>query len=47
MLDEVQKFPIIIPLQVQELLGTFGFMKIIMNKCQGTIPTAQMPQEGV
>jgi len=45
MLDEKQKFPIIIPIQVQELLGTFGFMKIIMNKCKCTIPTDTFPDE--
>ena len=45
MLDEAQKYPIIIPIQVQELLGTFGGLKIIMNKCKATIPTDNFPQE--
>jgi len=47
MLDEAQKFPIIFPLQVTELLGTFGFMKIIMNKCKCVIPTEDIPKEVV
>ena len=45
MLDEAQKFPIIIPIMCQELLGTFGGMMIIMNKVKCTIPTDTIPQE--
>lgn len=45
MLDPAQKFNIIIPLQVTELLGTFGGMMIIMNKVKCTIPTDTFPVE--
>ena len=45
MLDEAQKYPIIIPIKVQELLGTFGMLKMIMQKCTATIPTDQFPDE--
>lgn len=45
MLDESQKYPIIIPLQLKELLGTFGGMKLIMNKYTSTIPTDNFPPE--
>lgn len=44
-LDEAQKVNAIIPMQVQMLLGTFGQMKIIMQKCACTIPTEQLPKE--
>ena len=45
MLDEDQKYPIIIPMQIQELLGTFGGMKMIMQKCKSTIPTETFPDK--
>jgi len=45
MLDEAQKYPIIIPIEIQELLGTFGMHKMIMNKCKATIPTENLPPE--
>lgn len=44
-LDEAQKVNAIIPMQVQELLGTFGGMKLIMQKCACTIPTENFPPE--
>jgi hypothetical protein len=47
MVDEDQKFPIIIPLQIQENLGTFGAIKLIMTKYKATIPTDNFPQEVV
>jgi len=43
--DEAQHYAIIIPIQVVEMLGTFGGMKIIMNKCKCTIPTIQLPEK--
>jgi len=45
MLDESQKYPIIIPIQIQEMLGTFGGMMLIMNKFVATIPTDNFPDE--
>lgn len=45
LLDEAIKFPIIICMQVTELLGTFGGMKMIMNKCKCTIPTDKIPDD--
>lgn len=45
MIDPAQKFPIIIPIQVTELLGTFGGQMIIMNKFAATIPTDNFPEE--
>lgn len=45
MLDEDIDRPIIIPLQVKELLGTFGYMKMIMQKANCTIPTYDIPPE--
>lgn len=45
LIDEAQQYPIIIPIQVQEMLGTFGMHKIIQNKCKCTIPTDTFPQE--
>jgi len=47
MIDEAQKWPIIIPIQITELLGTFGGLKIIMHKCKATIPTDNFPTEVV
>jgi hypothetical protein len=44
-LDEDQRYPIIVPIEVQELLGTFGGMKLIMQKCKSTIPTDDFPAE--
>ena len=44
-LDEDQPMPIIIAIQVQELLGTFGGGKMIMQKCKCTIPTENFPQD--
>ena len=44
-LDEAQQVNAIIPMQVQELLGTFGQMKLIMQKCACTIPTDDLPPE--
>ena len=44
-LDEAQKVNAIVPMQIQELLGTFGQMKIIMQKCACTIPTDNFPPE--
>jgi hypothetical protein len=43
--DEDQKFPIIVPLEVQELLGTFGGKKLIMQSFKATIPTFDFPDE--
>jgi len=45
MLDQAQNYPIIIPIQVTELLGTFGMLKIIMNKVKCVIPTEDFPPE--
>ena len=45
--DEAQKVNAVVPMQVQELLGTFGQMKMIMQKCACTIPTDNFPQEVV
>jgi hypothetical protein len=44
-LDEAQKVNAIVPMQVQEPLGTFGGMKLIMQKFACTIPTDNFPPE--
>jgi hypothetical protein len=44
-LDEAQKHPIIVVIQVTELLGTFGGHKMIMNKMTATIPTDILPDK--
>jgi hypothetical protein len=43
--DPGQDYNIIIPLQVTELLGTFGSRRIIMEKVNCTIPTQEIPQK--
>jgi hypothetical protein len=45
MLDEAQQYPIILAIQIQESLGTFGAQKLIMNKYKATIPTDNFPPE--
>lgn len=44
-LDEAQKYPIIVPIEVVELLGTFGGMKLIMQKSKCVIPSDNFPDE--
>jgi len=44
-IDDAQNYPIIIVIQVKELLGTFGTGQLIMQKCICTIPTIDLPQE--
>ena len=46
-IDEDIADPIIVVLQVQELLGDFGGLKMIMQKAACTIPTVQLPPEVV
>ena len=46
-IDEDISCPIIIPIQVQELQGTFGAQKLIMQEVNCTIPTFDIPQEVV
>jgi hypothetical protein len=45
MVDEEVKFNSIIPLEIQEMLGTLGGKKLIMIKAKCTIPTFDFPQE--
>ena len=45
--DEDIACPIIIPIQVKELLGTFGAQRLIMQEVNCTIPTFDIPQEVV
>lgn len=42
-LDDDQEFPIIVCIQVKELLGTFGGGQLIMQKMKCTIPTDNFP----
>jgi hypothetical protein len=44
-IDEAQQYPIILCLQVTELLGTIGAQKLIMQQCKSVIPTENFPQE--
>jgi hypothetical protein len=44
-IDPDIKYPIIVALQIQELLGTFGSLRIIQQKAKATIPTEEIPQE--
>lgn len=44
-LDENQNVSAIVPMEVKNLLGDFGGMKIIMQKCQCTIPVEPVPQD--
>jgi hypothetical protein len=44
-IDEDIKYPIIIAMQVTELLGSFGGKKLIMQNVQCTIPTVTFPKE--
>jgi len=46
-IDKQQDWPIVIMMQVTELLGTFSFQHMIMNKCKCVIPTEdhQFPQD--
>jgi hypothetical protein len=43
--DEAQQYPIILCIQITELLGTIGAQKLIMQQCKCTIPTENFPQE--
>jgi hypothetical protein len=43
--DEAQQYPIILCIQIMEMLGTIGAQKLIMNKYKCTIPTTEFPQE--
>lgn len=44
-LDEQQKVNAVVPMMIENLLGTFGQMKMIMQKCACTIPTEEFPTE--
>lgn len=46
-IDEDIACPIIIPIMVTELLGTFGSQRLIMQEVNCTIPTFDIPQEVV
>lgn len=46
-IDDNQKVNAIVPMEVVNLLGTFGGMKIIMQKCQCRIPVEPIPKEVV
>lgn len=46
-IDEDIACPIIIPIMVKELLGTFGYQRLIMQEVSCTIPTFDIPQEVV
>lgn len=45
--DKAQQYPIILAIQITELLGTIGAQQLIMQKCKCTIPTDNFPQEVV
>lgn len=44
-LDEAQKVEAVLIMEIQNILGTFGGMKLIMEKFSCTIPTYQIPRE--
>jgi hypothetical protein len=44
-LDDDQKWPIICPIEIVEILGSFGGKQLIMLKAKGVIPTIDFPQE--
>lgn len=44
-LDEKQKVNAIIPMEITNLKGDFGGMKLIMQKCQCRIPVEPIPKE--
>jgi hypothetical protein len=39
------KYPIVVVLQIQEILGTFGKNMLIMQKAKATIPTVTIPPQ--
>ena len=45
LLDGAQRNPVIIPIRISEMLGTFGGMKIIMNKFNCAIETDNIPRK--
>jgi hypothetical protein len=44
-LDEDINSNSVVPIEITELLGTFGGQKMIMMKCKGVIPTDTFPEE--
>jgi hypothetical protein len=44
-LDEAQQYPIVLALQISEMLGTFGAHQIILQECKSVIPTENFPDE--
>jgi hypothetical protein len=43
--DEDIKYPSIVPMEIQEILATFGGKKMIMQSFKATIPTFDFPEE--